>query len=432
MKLLPRTLFWRVFWAQMLLMIVFSAVIVAFIASKQAETTAEDMAILWAPAVKEVIREYQTGQVRSVRVVKNMQILQKSPPADAMTPRASARFFWLLAALRQQGLPVRDMRVSGVSGNSVVWLALGESGSTTQWLGVISNIEGEDLPRRFLIALVVAMILSAALAAVLSHMVTKPARMIAKAVRDEMAASAFDAPSIALPASGAAEIMTIANSVAETLTARRALERERQIVLSGISHDIRSPLARIRLAAQLLRAEGEMVELQQRITRNVDVIDDLVEGFAYHLRAEIDESKERINVRAIIDALVAEGSAIDVRVDVAPVSIPGNYHLLFRALANLLDNAIQHGKPPIDIKLRHLDDHEIAIDVLNEGEPIDVADVSRLLKPFERGESHRATPGSGLGLAIVARVAQRHGGRLELASRNDVPGTRATIVLACR
>jgi two-component system, OmpR family, osmolarity sensor histidine kinase EnvZ len=457
MTLIPRTVFWRTFWAQMLLMFAVVVLSIAFVASKQAENTAEEMAALWGPALQEVLARAAPSAAQSatsalpltdnVRVVRDISIVRGAPPEDAIIPRGSARFRWLQRALRDAGIPVADLRVSGVSGDSIVWLNLSSTEDAPRWLGVISTIEGEDLPRRALIVLVLCLCVSAVLAALISRMIAKPARMIADAVRSDATMGAK-----LLPTRGAAEIMTIADSVADTLAARRALERERQLMLSGISHDIRSPLARIRLAAQLLPdasvtnmerdATAELAhlpELRERIERNVEIIDALVDAFSQYLRIDHDalqdESIETINVRSLIeDVLIAEGmtQVVQVNTPKETISVRGRYTLLFRALTNLIDNANTHGKPPIRIDAR-ISPSEIAIDVLDCGGEIPAEDIERLKKPFERGEAHRGKPGSGLGLAIVARVAERHGGRLELASRAmPAPheGTRASLVLA--
>jgi two-component system, OmpR family, osmolarity sensor histidine kinase EnvZ len=454
MTLIPRTVFWRTFWAQILLMFAVIGFSLAFISNKQAENTAEEMAALWGPALQDTLaRAAPTTSAppltENVRVVRDISIVRGAPPADAMIPRGSVRFQWLRRALRDAGIPVSELRVSGVSGDSIVWLKFSRPDDPPRWLGVISTIEGEDLPRRALIVLMLSFCVSALLAALISRMISKPARMIADAVRND---AAFGAK--LLPTHGAAEIMTIADSVADTLAARRALERERQLMLSGISHDIRSPLARIRLAAQLLPdasvtnaecnaadALAHLPELRERIERNVEIIDALVDAFSQYLRIDHDalqdESIETINVKSLIeDVLIAEGmtQVVQINAPTETISVRGRYTLLFRALTNLVDNANAHGKPPIRIDVRELP-NEVAIDVLDCGAEIPAEDIERLKKPFERGEAHRGKPGSGLGLAIVARIAERHGGRLELASRNmPAPheGTRASLVLAHR
>jgi two-component system, OmpR family, osmolarity sensor histidine kinase EnvZ len=418
---------------------------IIFIASQQAKNTAEDVAALWAPALLEVIQSTSAatsahaGNIDTIRVFRDIQIVRRMPPTEAIIPRASARFAWLESALGQQGVPIRSMRVSGVSGDSIVWVEVQPANAAVQWLGVVSNIEGEDLPRRFLIVFGLSILLSAALATALSHMVAKPARMIAEAVRRDTDPQSQALP--LLPTKGAAEILAIADSVAETLQSRRVLESERQLMLSGVSHDIRSPLARIRLATQLLPEDEAHAELRARILRNVDVIDDLVEDFANYLRIDVESLDEIINIRDLIDDVLFAGGMTQ-RVSVSggggdseraseSETIVGHSALLFRALSNLVENAVHHGKPPIEIAVRAMA-NEIAIDVLDQGKPIEARETARLVKPFERGESHRGTPGSGLGLAIVTRVVARHGGRLELVPRDDKPGTRASLVLPRR
>jgi two-component system osmolarity sensor histidine kinase EnvZ len=104
---------------------------------------------------------------------------------------------------------------------------------------------------------------------------------------------------------------------------------------------------------------------------------------------------------------------------------------LSRVAANLIDNALAYGKPPVDVTT-HVDGGEVVIDVADRGPGIAPSDVERLKQPFTRAGEARAredgAAGAGLGLAIVDRIARLHGGALELLPR-DGGGTIARVRL---
>ena len=224
------------------------------------------------------------------------------------------------------------------------------------------------------------------------------------------------------------ELRELSQQFDELVRQRQALDTERRTMLAAISHDLRSPLGRIRMAAELL-PEAEGVALRREaIVRNVLVADRLLGNFIDLARAD----EEPINDRVDLVALLVEH--VDVDTDGAQLSLPANPVVLEpasalaleRALRNLLDNARHHGAPPLQVALR-VQGRQAVISVRDHGSGIAPDARSAMLQPFTRGEGNRQTPGTGLGLAIVLRTAQRHGGHLELL--DAAPGLRAELQL---
>ena len=134
---------------------------------------------------------------------------------------------------------------------------------------------------------------------------------------------------------------------------------------------------------------------------------------------------------------VAEEAGIALKVDaMAPLIMRGNRELIGQAVANLVDNAIKHGRPTtegvaaqVEIAARVSGNH-VAISIADKGEGVAERDRGRILERFVRLESSRTRPGSGLGLSLAAAVAKLHGGALRL--EDNGPGLIAVIELPNR
>jgi two-component system, OmpR family, osmolarity sensor histidine kinase EnvZ len=435
MRWLPKTLFWRAFWAQMILMVALSGLSILLLVRVHAKSAADNMAALWVPAINEALTNPKSGAMQ-IRVLRDIDLILQPPPKEAFEPQASTRFNVLLNSLRELGVPARRLKVSGVTGDSMVWIEIAnaaEGADASRWVGVATNVEGEDLAERLFILLVLVTILCAIFAAVLSAMVSRPAKRIEAAVAAYASGDAIPA----LPASGAREIVTLAQSVAATFAQRKELDDQRGLMLAGISHDIRSPLARIRLAAEMLPQDDPAMRLtRERMMRNVGAIDRLVASFTQYLRIEQNVPLQSVNVAELIgDVIATEELTCEAPGNAAnfeSLRVSANYDLLFRALTNLVDNAKTYGEAPIEVRgycVCQQGDQQVVIEVLNAGVGINESDVERVLKPFERGEKHRGASGSGLGLAIVTRIAARFHGRFEISIRQDRSGTRAALIL---
>jgi two-component system, OmpR family, osmolarity sensor histidine kinase EnvZ len=189
------------------------------------------------------------------------------------------------------------------------------------------------------------------------------------------------------------------------------VDRERALMLAGISHDVRTPLTRIRLATELMRDRAEP-ELVARIEQNLDRVDRILGQFLAFARDEAAEAPVYTAIgpllRSCAAAFVEAAGRIDVSDEPAPDLLVRPL-ALSRAIDNLLRNALMHGCEPIRLGVR-LEGDSVAIEVRDGGPGIPDPDIDRLLQPFQRGgDSSRS---SGLGLAIVERIARLHGGEL--------------------
>jgi signal transduction histidine kinase len=205
---------------------------------------------------------------------------------------------------------------------------------------------------------------------------------------------------------------------------RAAFDEQRRVMLLGVSHDLRSPLTRIRVAADLLEQEPALRDL---IVRNVELADAIIESFLSYVRTDSEPVADAVDLSAIALNAARLAELPQYQADVTPdVTVRGNPTMLQRTLMNLLDNAARHGAPPVSLSLAVDKSRNEATLVVQDHGP-GVVDPKRMLQPFERGDESRAHGGAGLGLAIVARIVERHGGTLDIGAV-EPGGTRVSAV----
>jgi two-component system, OmpR family, osmolarity sensor histidine kinase EnvZ len=207
-----------------------------------------------------------------------------------------------------------------------------------------------------------------------------------------------------------------------------SMERERAMVLAGISHDLRTPLSRIRLALEMSGAESGAA---LAMVTDIDEIDAIIGQFLDFARG-VNEEKTPQDLGALLDEVVGHYTRLGRTVSLtnhSAVTLPFARVALRRALGNLVDNALRYAGEPVEIEVARSNRGAI-VEVRDRGPGIPAGEAERLKRPFTRLDVARSGPaGAGLGLAIVERVARAHGGGLELAPREG-GGLVARLALA--
>jgi signal transduction histidine kinase len=217
---------------------------------------------------------------------------------------------------------------------------------------------------------------------------------------------------------GRDEVAELARSFNHAAARIQKLVQAQKEMLASASHELRSPLTRIRMAIELL-AGDERAELRDRIARDIDELDELIEELLTASRLDhLDELPQCGEVDLL--ALVAEEAArVDAELEGEPVPYTGDPRLLRRMVRNLLENARRYGDgSPIDVALRR-EDHTIVLRVLDRGPGIPEEEQERIFQPFYRrpGMREGVDKGVGLGLALVRQIARRHGGDVACRTR---------------
>ncbi len=222
----------------------------------------------------------------------------------------------------------------------------------------------------------------------------------------------------ALPEDGPSETASLARSFNQLVASLTRAEHERALMLAGVSHDLRTPLAKLRLGVEIVRDRIEP-ELVASMERSVAEMDAIVGQFLDFARSAADEPAVSGDLDALARDVAAacadHGQAVQLELG-APPALRMRPQALRRAVVNLVENAFRHGRAPVRLRTGR-DAGWAWIDVLDDGDGIAADQVDALRQPFRRAESSRSgAPGAGLGLAIVERIAREHGGTLELAA----------------
>ncbi|WP_018607754.1 ATP-binding protein [Uliginosibacterium gangwonense] len=225
-----------------------------------------------------------------------------------------------------------------------------------------------------------------------------------------------------------AEVARAFNQMSHDLT---LLESDRALILAGVSHDLRTPLARLRLGIELSGATSEDLAA---MSADIDDMDRIINQFLDFARDTVAEPEQTADLaqltREAVESFIRRGAPLDL-VDLPPSPCQGLRVLaLRRAVTNLVDNALKYSAgSPVNLRIL-CQPGFLGIEVADRGPGIPPEHVDRLKRPFTRLEDARSNvQGSGLGLAIVDRIARLHGGHLDLLEREG-GGLRAILYLA--
>ncbi|HWU99375.1 MAG TPA: HAMP domain-containing sensor histidine kinase [Oxalicibacterium sp.] len=233
---------------------------------------------------------------------------------------------------------------------------------------------------------------------------------------------------------GEDEVGRLAASFNRSAARIEELVNAQKALLANASHELRSPLARIRMAVELTSASVQP-EMREELARNIAELDQLIDEIL--LASRLDATTEATTIFEKIDltALVAEecarvGAQLDSVVDAQPVEINGDARLLRRMVRNLLENARRYGNgTPISASLSAVPGQRISLQVCDGGPGVPEAEREKIFEPFYRlpGASEREG-GVGLGLSLVRQIARRHGGDVVCAGRSE-PGSCFKVTL---
>lgn len=198
------------------------------------------------------------------------------------------------------------------------------------------------------------------------------------------------------------------------VTALELSASERRLMLAGLSHDLRTPLTRLKLMVEMLDAHDD----KPGMLNDIDELSGIVRQFIDFARSEEKPRNELVTLAELASSVVARFAREHVQVHLhvrAEPELQADPLALERMLSNLLDNARRYGKAPINVEVAANDSMAI-LTVSDHGVGIPAAQRQAALAPFERLAAHRGTDGgSGLGLAIVTRIVKQHNGTLELS-----------------
>lgn len=329
----------------------------------------------------------------------------------------SPYLYFLEDALNDKTGRVQHLTRETIAGTGWYWRSLPSGGSTLS-VGFPQRRIGAQPFVAFAFSSVIGLILALLAALWLAR------RSVVSLARLEAAAERVgrgEAPTL-LPETGPRELATLARRFNEMATQVRELLTARTTLLAGVSHDLRTPLARMRLALALLE-EAPTPKLIARLEKDIEEMDRLI-GHVLNLARGIErETYAEIDLPVLLAdiAAVAPDGRVQVRVTPQPCQLFAPPSALRRVIGNLLDNALRYaGDQPIELVVEKTKEG-VRIGVLDHGPGIPLEQMSAVFQPFHRVESSRSptTGGAGLGLAIVRQLADTYGWQVEMSPRTN-------------
>jgi two-component system osmolarity sensor histidine kinase EnvZ len=299
------------------------------------------------------------------------------------------------------------------------WLRLDreriEGVSSIQWLGLGTT----------------TLLLSLFGAVFISRLINQPLSRITKATR-WIAKGRKPAP---LPETGPTEIREANRSFNQMVADLARVESDRAVILAGISHDLRTPLARMQLEVEMAQLPDDA---RQGMQSDLAQMDAIIGQFLEYARPTDTTALASVDLSVLLTECEREAerlSDVRVRSNIAKdVNVFGNATDIKRVVSNLVENARRYGKTPdtnlasIEITCNTQGEYAV-IEIADSGVGVPEEEIERLLRPFTRLDTARSQAnGAGLGLAIVERIVKRHHGTLNV-SNNRGGGLRVRIAI---
>jgi two-component system osmolarity sensor histidine kinase EnvZ len=414
--------------ALLIFQFVLSAVTVNYVMLPMAKRSADDLAALlvlsaqtWVELPPETRKDFELELAHK----HQFMLFEDAPP---LPPRTGYRPYLALldsALTARAGEPV-SVKVTNLD-TTWFWADIHTGGKLIR-IGFPKERLNTDPPSMLLLALLATILFTLLTALVLARRVTRPLTHFFAAARRIGEGGIPDS----FPSSGIRELSSLAATFNQMALQVRELLANRTLMLAGISHDLRTPLARMRLAIEML-PDNTDPELVARLQHDVEEMNQLIGEFLVLSREIQKEPSRQIDINLLLGELADnarnEGAQVDWQSD-GSTQLSASPIALRRILSNLLSNALRYGAgEPVEISLSR-NDNMLVIRILDRGPGIPSYELENVFRPFYRLEFSRSnsTGGSGLGLAIARQLAEANGWKIELLPRPG-GGTEARLTI---
>jgi two-component system, OmpR family, osmolarity sensor histidine kinase EnvZ len=435
MKLLPRSLLWRTFLFVALLMVLSVAAWFAIFRAYEREPRARQLAQtlvsvanLTRAALISARPEARRELLRELSDREGIHIYP-ADAADRVEPLPDRAFLHRVEELVKEQMGPGTRLTLEREGERALFInfRIDDSDEGDYWLALPRERIERVFPLGWLGWGAAALLLSLLGAWFIVFRITRPLKALQQAARK---VGAGETPA-RLDEGGPTELATVAHAFNQMSADLAEIDQDRALILAGISHDLRTPLTRLRMGIEMAGDEG----LREGMTADVEEMDKTIGQFLDFARSEGGEAVQDVDVAALLDELATQYRRRGFKVAVPPAptvatAIPVRPQALRRAISNLIDNALRYAgsESPVELALSAAAG-EFSIEVRDSGPGIPPQDVERMKRPFARLEAARTNAaGAGLGLAIVDRIARSHNGRLDLLAREG-GGLVARLVL---
>jgi two-component system osmolarity sensor histidine kinase EnvZ len=331
----------------------------------------------------------------------------------------------------EQALKTRTGKVTRTKvtefGKTWYWVEFSSGGKQIS-IGFPQERLGVQSLQVFLMILVATIVLTLVSSIVLARRITRPLQNLAEAARHVGMGNTPES----LSEEGVEELAELAHTFNNMAQQVQLLLANRTTLLAGISHDLRTPLARMRLAIEML-PENADAKIIARLKHDVDEMNRLIGEFLNFSRGLEKEERQQIDLNVLlqelVDNMVAEGATVQWR-PVRQCTVKAGQMALRRVVTNLLSNALRYGEGKEIELVCECGEIVTVIRVLDRGPGIPAHEVENVFRPFYRLESSRSTitGGSGLGLAIAKQLSEVNGWEIALLARSG-GGTEARLTI---
>ncbi|WP_433695542.1 ATP-binding protein [Paraburkholderia phenoliruptrix] len=293
-------------------------------------------------------------------------------------------------------------------------------------LPIPEDAQGNGLDAAILLSLGLAALAALTGYAIQLHL-NRPLQELTHAARR---LSAGDTPP-PLPTDGPVEIAAVSSAFNQMTEALKQAEATRALMLAGISHDIRTPLTKLRLSMAMAMPDGSDSSFAVAAESYLDQIETILQQFMDYAGSGEREPAEPGDLNALVERLAGDFAGLGHEFELSLARLPlVDYRpvSMMRLLMNLMQNAIVYGGSGLAVRSWATHD-AVYVAVGDRGKGLSAEELEQLKAPFQRGRNARAhSGGTGLGLAIVERIARLHGGRVEFHAREG-GGLEVWVVL---
>ncbi|CAB3788430.1 ATP-binding protein [Paraburkholderia fynbosensis] len=361
---------------------------------------------------------------------------QLPPEATEAPPRSLLRayrtyqhdmFLDTLRAHLPADMPVRWQ----TEGGQRMWIRMhapADAPQTPYWIAlpIPEDAQGNGLEAAIFLSLGLGLLAALAGYAIQLHL-NEPLQELARAAR-RVSAGEMPAP---LPTDGPTEIAAVSGAFNQMTQVLQEAEATRALMLAGISHDIRTPLTKLRLSMAMAMPHGSDSSFVVAAESYLDQIETILQQFMDYAGSGEREAPQPGDLNTLIERLAGDFAGLGHEFELSLAKLPALAYRpisMMRLLMNLMQNAIVYGGSGLTVRT-WATAGTVTVAVGDRGKGLSAQELEQLKAPFQRGRNARAhSGGTGLGLSIVERIARLHGGGLQFHSREG-GGLEVWVVL---
>ena len=374
---------------------------------------------------------YRFDLIMALAQREGLSILPKEP-TDRVTPIDDDRFNALVLENVRSSLGKDTMLAQRVNGVPGLWVSF-KIDDDEYWLRAERSANPPRLGANWIFWFGGMLFLCAFFTVLMTNRLIDPLSRLSAFAR-QLGRGNLPDP---LPLEGPREIREVNESFNVMVSDLKRLASDRELLLAGVSHDLRTPITRLRLEAELAPISEET---RDAMCSDLDQMESIVKQFMAYVRQGQTELSV-VDISAVLREVIAQNRLVGQPDVVLTTFIDDNHEVranptdLARAIQNMIVNAGKYGRSSdgklrLNISLRHVKKKNLVeLIVADDGKGLPASDLERVLRPFERGDTARGNAsGSGLGLSIVNRVAKAGGGTVHLL-QNIPNGLSVQIIM---